>query len=173
MAATSVFGLGEWSCLGDPLRAPLGKNWSERALTLRKISSLNCSRRTAAGLRRILTTCRVYVHHSKLISPSLAGCVIFMRCSAEKTLPMPERAYFGETQVCFFCYPGFGGGRTAIHTFLEISRYGRKSSDKGRIPKLFATGAAGPHIGTTQINCCKPCPRFLACPPTQVLCKST
>src|SRR6266704_1817969 len=101
-AATSAFDPGEWLYLGDQPRPPLGKNWSERVPTLRENSYLNCSRRIAAGLRRILTTCPVCLRHSKLISPNLLVSGVFMRCSAEKTFPMLERACFGATQVCFF-----------------------------------------------------------------------
>src|SRR6266478_5937488 len=101
-AATSAFDLDEWLCLGDQPRPPPGKSWSQRVLTLRKNSSLNCSRRTVAGLRRILTTCRAYLPHSKLISPNRPGCGAGMRCSVERTIPVLERAYFGATPDCCF-----------------------------------------------------------------------
>src|SRR5258708_37847552 len=103
MAATSAFDLGEWLYLGDQSRPPLGKNWSERVLTPLENSYLNCSRRIAAGLRRIFTTCPGCLRHSKLISPNLPGCGVFMRCFAAKAFPMLERAGFGATRVWFLC----------------------------------------------------------------------
>src|SRR6266481_2080813 len=123
-AATSAFDLDEWLCLGDQPRSPPGKSWSQRVLTLRKNSSLNCSRRTAAGLPHILTTCRVYPGHSKVISPSLPGCGIAMNCSAEKTYLMLAWACFVAMRVCCFLGPAIGRRPRAVYTPREVSGHG-------------------------------------------------